>query len=175
MKRNDILKAIAIMASTVVITVGLAILLNLYTGPKIAANKAAAESGALVAVMPEGTAFEEITSTLTIDPASGVTAIHKETAGKGYVVMATVDGYSKPVNVTVGVDASGKIVGIELPLQVVCTVVETEPYLKGQTVTTSYKPALLDNGLRTTIPPFVTTGEKIVVATADCSYVERAK
>ena len=69
----------------------------------------------------------------------------------------------------------GKIVGIELPLQVVCTVVETEPYLKGQTVTTSYKPAVLDNGLRTTIPPFVTAGEKIVVATADCSYVERAK
>lgn len=69
----------------------------------------------------------------------------------------------------------GKVVGIELPLQVVCTVVETEPYLKGQTVTTSYKPAILDNGLRTTIPPFVTTGEKIVVATADCSYVERAK
>ena len=68
-----------------------------------------------------------------------------------------------------------KVVGIELPLQVVCTVVETEPYLKGQTVTTSYKPAILDNGLRTTIPPFVTTGEKIVVATADCSYVERAK
>jgi len=69
----------------------------------------------------------------------------------------------------------GKVVGIELPLQVVCTVVETEPYLKGQTVTTSYKPAILDNGLRTTIPPFITTGEKIVVATADCSYVERAK
>ena len=69
----------------------------------------------------------------------------------------------------------GKVVGIELPLHVVCTVVETEPYLKGQTVTTSYKPAILDNGLRTSIPPFVTTGEKIVVATADCSYVERAK
>ncbi len=69
----------------------------------------------------------------------------------------------------------GKVVSVELPLQVVCTVVETEPYLKGQTVTTSYKPAILDNGLRTTIPPFITVGEKIVVATADCSYVERAK
>ena len=69
----------------------------------------------------------------------------------------------------------GKIVGVELPLHVICTVAETEPYLKGQTVTTSYKPAILDNGLRTSIPPFVTTGEKIVVATADCSYVERAK
>ncbi len=69
----------------------------------------------------------------------------------------------------------GKVVGIELPLHVVCTVAETEPYLKGQTVTTSYKPAILDNGLRTSIPPFITTGEKIVVATADTSYVERAK
>ena len=69
----------------------------------------------------------------------------------------------------------GKIVGVELPLHVICTVAETEPYLKGQTVTTSYKPAILDNGLRTSIPPFVTAGEKIVVATADCSYVERAK
>ena len=69
----------------------------------------------------------------------------------------------------------GKVVGIELPLHVVCTVVETEPYLKGQTVTTSYKPAIMDNGMRVMIPPFVTTGEKIVVATADTTYVERAK
>jgi elongation factor P len=69
----------------------------------------------------------------------------------------------------------GKVVGIELPLQVVCTVVETEPYIKGQTVTTSYKPAMMDNGMRVMIPPFVTTGEKIVVATADTTYVERAK
>ncbi len=69
----------------------------------------------------------------------------------------------------------GKPVGVTLPMQVVLTVVETEPYIKGQTVTTSYKPAVMDNGMRVMIPPFVTAGEKIVVATADCSYVERAK
>ena len=114
MKKNELLKTLVIMVSTVVVTVGLAILLNLYTGPKIAANKAAAESGALVAVMPEGTAFEEITSTLTIDANSGVSAVYKETSGKGYVFMASAPGFSSPVNVTVGVDASGKIVGIDV-------------------------------------------------------------
>ena len=69
----------------------------------------------------------------------------------------------------------GKPISIELPLQVVCTVVETEPVIKGQTVSSSYKPAILDNGVRTTVPPFVGTGDKIVVATADATYVERAK
>ncbi|MBR4927074.1 MAG: elongation factor P [Alphaproteobacteria bacterium] len=69
----------------------------------------------------------------------------------------------------------GRPVGVSLPQHVVLTVVETEPYIKGQTVTTSYKPAIMDNGMRVMIPPFVTTGEKIVVATADTSYVERAK
>lgn len=69
----------------------------------------------------------------------------------------------------------GRPISVSLPAQVVLTVVETEPYIKGQTVTTSYKPAIMDNGMRVMIPPFVTTGEKIVVSTADTSYVERAK
>ncbi len=69
----------------------------------------------------------------------------------------------------------GRPISIELPLQVICTVTETEPVIKGQTVSSSYKPAILDNGVRTTVPPFVGTGDKIVVATADASYVERAK
>ncbi|MBR5130100.1 MAG: elongation factor P [Alphaproteobacteria bacterium] len=69
----------------------------------------------------------------------------------------------------------GRPVGVSLPQHVILTVVETEPYIKGQTVTTSYKPAMMDNGMRVMIPPFVTTGEKIVVATADTTYVERAK
>jgi elongation factor P len=54
-------------------------------------------------------------------------------------------------------------------------VVETEPSVKGQTAASSYKPALLSNGMRTMVPPFVTAGTKIVVMTADGSYVERAK
>jgi elongation factor P len=69
----------------------------------------------------------------------------------------------------------GRPISVTLPPQVILTVTETEPSLKGQTVTTSYKPAMLENGLRITVPPFVNAGEKIVVSTADCSYVERAK
>ncbi len=69
----------------------------------------------------------------------------------------------------------GTPVAIELPPKATLEVVETEPTVKGQTAASSYKPALLSNGVRTMVPPFVTTGTKIVVMTADGSYVERAK
>ena len=66
-------------------------------------------------------------------------------------------------------------VSIELPQKAVLEVVETEPTIKSQTAASSYKPAVLSNGVRTMVPPFVGTGTKIVVMTADGSYVERAK
>jgi elongation factor P len=66
-------------------------------------------------------------------------------------------------------------VAIELPPRAVLEVTETEPTVKGQTAASSYKPALLSNGVRTMVPAFVTAGTKIVVMTADGSYVERAK
>lgn len=69
----------------------------------------------------------------------------------------------------------GKPISVNLPPHVVLEVAETEPAIKNQTATSSYKPAVLENGIKTTIPPFVGVGEKIVVATADNSYVERAK
>jgi elongation factor P len=69
----------------------------------------------------------------------------------------------------------GVPVSIELPAKTVLEVVETEPSIKSQTASSSYKPAVLSNGVRTMVPPFVTTGTKIVVMTADGSYVERAK
>ena len=69
----------------------------------------------------------------------------------------------------------GKPIGVNLPPQVVLEVKETEPSIKNQTATTSYKPCVLENGIKTTIPPFVSAGEKIVVSTIDNSYVERAK
>jgi len=69
----------------------------------------------------------------------------------------------------------GRPVAIELPPRATVEVVETEPTVKGQTAASSYKPALLSNGVRTMVPSFVTTGTKIVVMTADGSYVERAK
>lgn len=69
----------------------------------------------------------------------------------------------------------GEPIGVQLPAQVVCEIMEADPVVKGQTAASSYKPAILDNGLRVMVPPFIEAGTKIVVSTADCTYVERAK
>ena len=61
-----------------------------------------------------------------------------------------------------------------LPQKVTCTVVETEPVVKGQTAANSFKPAVLDNGVRVMIPPFVGNDEAIIVNTETFEYVERA-
>jgi elongation factor P len=66
-------------------------------------------------------------------------------------------------------------VAIEIPNKVILEIVDTEPVTKGQTASSSYKPAMLSNGVRTTVPPHVTAGTRIVVNTIDGSYVERAK
>ena len=65
-------------------------------------------------------------------------------------------------------------IGISLPDQVTLEVSETEPHIKGQTASSSYKPAVMDNGVRVMVPPFISVGEKIVVDTNDISYVKRA-
>jgi elongation factor P len=69
----------------------------------------------------------------------------------------------------------GNAVAIELPQKVVLEVTDTEPTVKGQTASSSYKPATLSNGVRTMVPPHIAPGTRIVVMTADGSYVERAK
>ena len=63
---------------------------------------------------------------------------------------------------------------VSIPQKVTCTVSETEPVVKGQTAANSYKPAILDNGVRIMIPPFVGEGEAIVVNTEMFEYSERA-
>lgn len=68
-----------------------------------------------------------------------------------------------------------KPVWVVLPTTVILEVVETEPVIKGATVTSSYKPAILSNGLRITVPPYLVVGEKVVVRTEDATFVERAK
>ncbi len=79
-------------------------------------------------------------------------------------------------NMQVTVDlVEGEPVGIHLPPTVVLEVVEADPVVKGQTAASSYKPAKLSNGTKTSVPPFIETGERIVVKTEDGSYVERAK
>ncbi|MBL8629070.1 MAG: elongation factor P [Rhodospirillaceae bacterium] len=69
----------------------------------------------------------------------------------------------------------GKAVAVNLPNQVTLTVTEADPVVKGQTASSSYKPAKLENGLKIMVPPFVESGTRIVVATEDITYVERAK
>jgi elongation factor P len=66
-------------------------------------------------------------------------------------------------------------VAIQLPQRVTLEVSETEPVTKGQTASSSYKPAILSNGVRTSVPPHISAGTRIVVMTEDGSYVERAK
>jgi elongation factor P len=63
---------------------------------------------------------------------------------------------------------------MQLPEKVTCEITETEPVVKGQTAANSFKPAILDNGVRVMVPPFVGTGEKIIVSTETFEYVERA-
>jgi len=63
---------------------------------------------------------------------------------------------------------------VTLPQKVVCTVEETEPVVKGQTAANSFKPAVLDNGIKVQVPPFVGPGERIVVNTETMEYAERA-
>jgi elongation factor P len=66
-------------------------------------------------------------------------------------------------------------VGVELPVTAVCTIVEADAVVKGQTASSSYKPALLDNGVKIGVPPFVAAGERVVVNIAERAYVERFK
>ena len=61
-----------------------------------------------------------------------------------------------------------------LPERVTCNVAETEPAIKGQTAANSFKPAVLDNGVRVMIPPFVEQGTDVVISTETFEYVERA-
>jgi elongation factor P len=63
---------------------------------------------------------------------------------------------------------------VTLPQKVICRIVETEPVVKGQTAANSFKPALLDNGIRVMVPPFVGQDEDIVVNTETMEYAERA-
>ena len=62
---------------------------------------------------------------------------------------------------------------VELPNQVTCTVDTTDVALKGQTVSSSYKPATLDNGVNIQVPPFIESGDKIIVDTRTIEYIKK--
>ena len=68
-----------------------------------------------------------------------------------------------------------KPIGIALPDTVVLEIIEADPVVKGQTATSSYKPAKMENGVRVMVPPFIEAGEKIVVDTNEITYIRRAE
>lgn len=69
----------------------------------------------------------------------------------------------------------GAPLSVQLPNHVTVTIRDAEPVVKGQTVSSSFKPAILENGVRILVPPYVASGDKIVVSTSDITFVERAK
>ncbi|GKX35070.1 MAG: elongation factor P [Rhizobiaceae bacterium MnEN-MB40S] len=67
-----------------------------------------------------------------------------------------------------------KPIGVSLPDQVTLKIVEADPVVKGQTAASSYKPAVMENGIRVMVPPFIEAGETILVDTNEISYIRRA-
>jgi elongation factor P len=82
--------------------------------------------------------------------------------------------YILPNNSIIVLWCDGKPISVELPLAVTLQITDTAPGIKGATATNQLKEATCETGLRTRVPPFITTGEKIIVSTADGSYRSRA-
>ena len=67
----------------------------------------------------------------------------------------------------------GKAISINLPNNIECTIESTDAAIKNQTASSSYKPALLDSGIKINVPPFIESGEKIIIDTRTLEYVKR--
>ena len=92
--------------------------------------------------------------------------IKKETVGeKGKMLTENLE-----VNISF---YNEKPLTVELPNQVTCTIETTDVALKGQTVSSSYKPAVLDNGVNIQVPPFIESGDKIIVDTRTMEYIKK--
>ena len=126
----------------------------------------------------EKCSVEEKDCTFLFGDADHLTFMEQETYEQ-FTVPADLLGQSAAFlqdGMAVTVDfVEGSPVSVTLPEKVVMTVTEADPVVKGQTASSSYKPAKLENGLKILVPPFLAAGEKIVVATTDCTYVERFK
>jgi len=121
---------------------------------------------------------DEITCTLLFSEGDQITLMNTETydqftvprdmAGDAAVFLA--DGMEVTVD-----RVEGTPVGVRAPQQVTLEVVEADAVVKGQTASSSYKPAIMENGVKVMVPPHIGAGTRIVVNTADSTYVERAK
>jgi elongation factor P len=95
-------------------------------------------------------------------------AVHPDVVGEDDVFLS--DGIKVSLRTFEGV-----AIALELPMRVTVEIVETEPVTKGQTASSSYKPATCSNGIRVMVPPHIGPGTRIVINTEDRSYQERAK
>jgi elongation factor P len=92
----------------------------------------------------------------------------KEMIGPGYPFLQE--------GMTVDIETyEGRPLSVKLPQKVAMKIVEADPVVRGQTAASSYKPAILENGVRVMVPPFIPAGETIIVDTSTLEYVERAK
>jgi len=95
-------------------------------------------------------------------------SVPKEILGDGAVYLQ--ENMAVSISLHEGVPVSA-----ELPQRVTFEIIEADPVVKGQTASSSYKPAKLANGARIMVPPHIGTGTRVVIMTVDGSYVERAK
>ena len=111
--------------------------------------------------------YEDETDYYFMDPKSYEQInIKKETVGeKGKMLTENLE-----VNISF---YNEKPLTVELPNQVTCTIETTDVALKGQTVSSSYKPAVLDNGVNIQVPPFIERGDKIIVDTRTMEYIKK--
>ena len=94
--------------------------------------------------------------------------VHIDMAGDGGIFL--VEGMEVTVDTV-----DDMPVGVRLPQHVTLKISEADAVVKGQTASSSYKPAILENGVKTMVPPHIGAGTRVVINTADASYVERAK
>ena len=111
--------------------------------------------------------YDDDSSYFFIDPKSfEQIEIKKETVGeKGKLLTENLEVKISFYN--------EKPISVELPNQVQCRIETTDAALKGQTVSSSYKPATLDNGLNIQVPPFIESGDKVIIDTRNLEYVKK--
>ena len=92
--------------------------------------------------------------------------VKKEIVGEKYKLLTE----NLEVNISFYNDSP---IAVDLPNQVTCKIEETDVALKGQTVSSSYKPATLDNGLNIQVPPFIESGDLVIIDTRDLKYIKK--
>tara|TARA_B100000131_G_C18054157_1_gene587672 strand:- start:312 stop:872 length:561 start_codon:yes stop_codon:yes gene_type:complete len=111
--------------------------------------------------------YEDESNYIFMDPKTfDQIEINKEIVGeKGKLLTENIE-----VNISIYNDSP---VSIELPNQIKCKISSTDAALKGQTVSSSYKPAVLDNGVKIQVPPFIEVGDEIIIDTRTIEYIKK--